>query len=120
MSCTFLSGMIRFWTLVGKLYLIFIWDDNQPLNLNLKWLTKTLFKSINTFTLPGGTLLLHFLLISYKLYVQSWNLSEPDFEAGSFSANLKMVDKRLPSDFSNILFAPTLYGIIYTTRLYHT
>ena len=59
--CTFLGQMYvlgdeRFWDF-EKQY--FIWDDNQLLNLNLEWLTKTLFKSINTFTLPEGTLPLH-------------------------------------------------------------
>ena len=46
------------WTFFGlwKTVFDFIWDDNQLLNLNFEWLTKTLFKSINTFTLPEGTL----------------------------------------------------------------
>ena len=45
------------WTFFGlwKTVFDFIWDDNQLLNLNFEWLTKTLFKSINTFTLPEGT-----------------------------------------------------------------
>ena len=52
----YVLGDERFWDF-EKQY--FIWDDNQLLNLNLEWLTKTLFKSINTFTLPEGTLPLH-------------------------------------------------------------
>ena len=72
-SLIFVQSIVRFWVKC-TFWVMNVFGTsviyNQLLNLNLKWLTKTLFKSINTFTLTEGTLPLH---ISTMIRVNSVN-----------------------------------------------